>query len=67
MNRKKEESQLKKRFGDYLLDVSKYVLTAVLISMSFKEISVSKGWTYLIGYIVVAGTLVWGLYYYRKS
>ena len=60
MKRKKE------KLGDYLLDISKYVLTAILITLFFNDISSSKVLTYLIGAMVAVATLYWGMFYFKK-
>lgn len=67
MSKQKNENSVRRRFGDYLIDISKYVLTAVLITMFFNDISSSRGMTYVIGAIVAVLTLMWGMFYYRKD
>jgi len=57
----------KEKLGDYLLDISKYVLTAVLITLFFNDISSSKFMTYLIGALVAVVTLLWGLAYFKNK
>ena len=61
----KEEN--KEKFGDYLIDISKYVITAVLITLFFNDISSSKVLTYIIGALVAILTLIWGLFYFKKK
>ena len=56
----------KEKLGDYLLDISKYVLTAILITLFFNDISSSKVLTYLIGAMVAVATLYWGMFYFKK-
>lgn len=56
----------KEKFGDYLIDISKYVITAVLITASFNDISSSRVLMYVIGVSVAVLTLIWGLFYFRK-
>lgn len=51
----------REKLGDYILDISKYVLTAVLITLFFNDISSSKFMTYFIGAMVAVITLLWGL------
>ena len=60
MGRKKE------KLGDYLLDISNYVLTAILITLFFNDISSSKVLTYLIGAMDAVATLYWGMFYFKK-
>lgn len=57
----------KEKFGDYLIDISKYVITAVLITLFFNDISSSKVLTYMIGALVAILTLIWGLFYFKKK
>ena len=54
------------KFGDYLIDISKYVLTAVLITMFFNDLSSSKILTYLTGSAVAVASLIWGINFYRN-
>lgn len=46
----------KEKFGDYLIDISKYVITAVLITASFNDISSSRVLMYVIGVSVAVLT-----------
>lgn len=48
------------KFADYLVDVSKYVLTGVVITSLFNDVT-DKTTIYIIGLIVVCATLVLGL------
>lgn len=57
----------KEKFGDYLIDISKYVITAVLITLFFNDISSSKVLTYIIGALVAILTLIWGLFYFKRK
>ena len=56
----------KEKFGDYQIDISKYVITAVLITASFNDISSSRVLMYVLGVSVAVLTLLWGLFYFRK-
>lgn len=60
------EKNVKEKLGNYLLDVSKYVLTAVLITMSFADMSFPQWIAYVIAVIIVVATLVWGLLYLKN-
>ena len=62
-----DNEETKRKFGDYLIDISKYVITAVLITAFFNDISSSKGLMYVIGVSTSILTLVWGLFYFRKK
>ena len=52
--------------GKYLLDISKYVTTGVVISSLFKDVSDSSA-IYIIGTIVAVSTLVVGLVLTNKK
>lgn len=55
------------KLGDYLLDVSKYVLTAVVITIFFNDVAMSKLLSFLIGAAIAAVTLYWGIGYFYKD
>lgn len=61
MNEKRRE-----QLGGYLLDVSKYVLTAVLITTSFTDMVTRKWLAYILAAIIVVVALFWGLFYFKK-
>ena len=48
----------KEKLSDYLIDVSKFVLTGVVITSLFKDVS-DKDYIYLIGMFIAIATL-WG-------
>ena len=48
------------KFADYLIDVSKYVLTGVVITSLFNDVT-DKTTIYLIGLAAVCSTLILGL------
>ena len=48
------------KFADYLIDVSKYVLTGVVITSLFNDVT-DKTTIYLVGICVVCLTLILGL------
>ncbi len=54
-------SPWKKKFGDYLVDISKYVLTGVIISSLFSDMSESPVALYGIGLIIAVASLALGL------
>ena len=62
----KNVGNVRTKFGDYLIDISKYVITAVLITLFFDDISSSKPLMYVTGALVAILTLVWGLYYFKR-
>jgi hypothetical protein len=51
----------KEKLGNYLIDVSKYVFTGVVISSLFKDFGESKVFIYGIGIMVSVLSLVTGL------
>ena len=53
-------NQRQEKFADYLIDVSKYVLTGVVITSLFNDVT-DKTTIYLIGLVVVCLTLILGL------
>jgi hypothetical protein len=59
-NNKRKINQRKEKLGGYFVDVSKYVLTGVVITSLFKEVS-DKTSIYLLGLFIVVSTLWTGL------
>ena len=51
----------KEKFGNYLIDISKYVLTGVVISSFFRDFGESKFLIYGLGVMFSASTLIAGL------
>lgn len=52
---------MKKEFGKWLMDIAKYVTTAVLLSTVFG--GVEEKWLVLImGFVIVGICLGWGMY-----
>lgn len=62
----KNVGNVRTKFGDYLIDISKYVITAVLITLFFDDISSSKPLMYVTGALVAILTLIWGLFYFKR-
>ena len=56
----------KEKFGNYLIDISKYVLTGVVISSLFRDFGESKYLIYGVGFIISVLTLVSGLILINK-
>ena len=52
---------MKKEFGKWLLDVAKYITTAVILSSMIGDIK-EKDCLYAIALLLVAVSLGWGLY-----
>jgi len=57
---------MKKEIGKWLLDVAKYVATAVLISSFLGSLN-PKWIMYIAGFLVVASLLIVGLWLIHKS
>lgn len=52
--------KMRKELGKWLMDIAKYIITAVVLSSVFGEI---ESWVlYIIGLVSVAATLLIGLY-----
>jgi len=56
----------KKEFGKWLMDIAKYITTAVILSSMIGDIR-EKGYLYTIAFILVAVSLGWGLYLVRDK
>ena len=54
------------KLGNYLIDISKYVLTGVVISTLFKDFGESKFLIYGMGIIVSILSLIFGLFLTNK-
>ena len=54
------------KLGNYLIDISKYVLTGVVISTLFKDFGESKFFIYGTGIIVALLSLIFGLFLTNK-
>ena len=52
---------MKKEFGKWLMDVAKYITTAVILSSMIGDIT-DEGWLYSVAFVLVAISLGWGLY-----
>ena len=57
----------KHKFGDYLIDISKYVLTGVLITMFFNDIASSRVVSYIVGGLLSLITFIWGIIYFKEK
>ena len=57
----------KEKLGDYLIDISKYVLTGVVISSFFKDMNDSKPIIYGIGLIFSIIVLIVGIILTNKK
>lgn len=63
----KNRINVREKFGDYLLDISKYILTAVMITIFFSEVSFSSWVVYIVGFGGAVMTLFLGLICFHKS
>ena len=57
----------KEKLGGYLIDVSKYVLTGVVIASMFKDMGDSKLVVYGIGLLIACSSLLSGLLLSNKK
>ena len=55
------------KLGNYLIDISKYVLTGVVISTLFKDFGDSKFLIYGMGIVVSILSLIFGLFLTNKK
>jgi len=60
------KKETKKKIGEWLMDVSKYMLTAVLISTIFKDLE-NKWVIYVIGFVAVMISLYIGIDMFDKN
>ena len=56
---------MRKEIGKWLMDVAKYVLTAVIISTIFKEMQ--DKWMYVIASIIAITTFSLGLWFLHSK
>ena len=57
----------KEKLGAYLIYVSKYVLTGIVIASLFKDLGESKLLIYVLGLLVACSTLLAGLVLSNKK
>ena len=58
--------KVREKFGDYLMDISKYVLTAVIITTLFNDLVSNTLLVYVIGVLTMLVTLFVALFYFYK-
>ena len=63
----REITMWKEKLGGYLIDVSKYVLTGVVIASLFKDMGDNRYLIYGIGILVAGFTLLSGLLLSNKK
>ena len=56
---------MRKEFGKWLMDIAKYVLTAVIISTAFS--GMGEIWMYVIAGLIVTTTVCLGLWLIRDK
>ena len=56
---------MKKEFGKWLLDISKYMTTAILLSSIFTDFG--GNWLYVVAVVTILVTLMGGLLLTRKK
>jgi hypothetical protein len=56
---------MKEELAKWLLDISKYVLTAVILSATFNEMQVT--WLYVVAGLIVVSTFVGGIILLRNN
>ena len=57
---------MKKEFGKWLMDIAKYITTAVVLTSLFSDIT-EKWIIYVGGALAILFTLGWGLYLVRDN
>ena len=57
----------KEKLGAYLIDVSKYMLTGIVIASLFKDLGESRLLIYVLGLLVACSTLLAGLILSNKK
>ena len=57
---------MKNELGKWLMDIAKYIMTAVILTSIFGEFS-QKWIVYVGGSLTIACTLGWGLYLLKDS
>ena len=57
----------KEKLGNYLIDISKYVLTGIVISSFFKDFGENRFFVYGLGIAVAILALIFGLFFTNKK
>lgn len=57
----------KEKLGNYLIDISKYVLTGIVIASLFKDVEDKRFLIYTLGLLVAMATLIAGLILSNKK
>ena len=57
---------VKEKFGDYLMDISKYVLTGIIVTTVFNDMISQKLLVVIFGLVVTLSTLLIALFKFYK-
>lgn len=57
----KLNKQIKEKLSDYLIDLSKYILTGVVVASLFKDLEGERTLVYSIGFLAAFLSLYFGL------
>jgi archaellum biogenesis protein FlaJ (TadC family) len=52
---------MKKEFGKWLMDIAKYIVTAIILSSFFSGMNEQR-WIYVVAIVIAAIIVTWGLY-----
>lgn len=61
------EQKKKEKFADLLLDIAKYIITAVLLATWFSDVAKWEWYSYLIPVVVVVSITLGGLLLYKEE
>lgn len=67
MGRESGSPDVQEKVGDYLLDVSKYVFTAVVLTSFFEDIDTSVWIKYAVGILMIILMISLALFYFYKK
>ena len=67
MGRKSGTTDVKEKVGDYLLDVSKYIFTAVVLASFFEDMNTSVWIKYAVGILMIILMISFALFYFYKK
>lgn len=62
-----QKMKRREKFGDYLMDISKYIVTGFVLTAFFDKFSEYRWLIYLVGLVFSAGLAGIGLYYNKNS
>ena len=57
---------MKKEFGKWLMDIAKYIVTAIILSSFFSGINEQR-WIYIVAVVIAAIIVAWGLYLQKDN